>query len=194
MDDERFDTFIGYQEIVLQLTLKFFNSTKENMKIFSEIKGTFAWVSAHRPRRAYQHPLMPFTPDEFSTCLIITDLNEVNKLEELIVTFGLKLKITEVNTEELKLRIKCELPKDAGKTSHTVTFRKSTETEGVKIKPEDRPVVYYNIQDSLINITHDVQVANGSKGTLRFEIAKSKRGFNYSLLNALIVDELIEYK
>lgn len=161
----------------------------------NKINGTLVYVCLNEPVRAYVAPGEDPKPDEWKASVVITDEDYLDQFEEFTKSIDAKCSIKKVKVAEFEDKYKTPVPEGAGKYVWVLTFRKSTELgkTGKPVPELYRPRAFERQGKSLVDITNQKLVGNGSKGSISLEIFERSNGTSSIYLKNVLVEDLIEY-
>jgi len=165
-------------------------------KYAKTIEGMVLYVSIQEAVKAYQKVGTDPKPDEFKLDLVITDEDYVDELEDWATKLDCKLSLKKVKAVEFEGIYKVAPPNDAGKNVWVWTLRKSTELgkTGKPLPQQYRPKVYQKKGNTLVDITNEYLIGNGSTGIVSTELFVRRNGSASIYLKNLLVTNLIKYE
>lgn len=165
-------------------------------KYAKTVEGTVLYVNIQEPTKAYQKPGTDPKADEFKLSLVITDEDYVDDLEDWATKLDCKLSLKKVKAVEFEGIYKVAPPSDAGKNVWVWTLRKSTELgkTGKPLPQQYRPKVYQKKGNTLVDITNEHLIGNGSTGIVSTELFVRNNGSASIYLKNLLVTNLIKYE
>lgn len=165
-------------------------------KYAKTIEGMVLYVSIQEAVKAYQKVGTDPKPDEFKLDLVITDEDYVDELEDWATKLDCKLSLKKVKAVEFEGIYKVAPPSDAGKNVWVWTLRKSTELgkTGKPLPQQYRPKVYQKKGNTLVDITNEYLIGNGSTGIVSTELFIRRNGSASIYLKNLLVTNLIKYE
>ena len=165
-------------------------------KYAKTIEGMVLYVSIQEPVNAYQKPGTDPKPPEFKLSLVLTDEDYVDDLEDWATKLDCKLSLKKVKAAEFEGIYKVAPPSDAGKNVWVWTLRKSTELgkTGKPLPQQYRPKVYQKKGNTLVDITNEHLIGNGSTGIVSTELFVRNNGSASIYLKNLLVTNLIKYE
>ena len=165
-------------------------------KYAKSIEGMVLYVSIQEPVNAYQKPGTDPKPPEFKLSLVLTDEDYVDDLEDWATKLDCKLSLKKVKAAEFEGVYKVAPPSDAGKNVWVWTLRKSTELgkTGKPLPQQYRPKVYQKKGNTLVDITNEHLIGNGSTGIVSTELFVRNNGSASIYLKNLLVTNLIKYE
>lgn len=162
---------------------------------YAQVEGILLYTTIQKPTKAYQKPGTDPKPDEWKVSVALTDEDYVDDLEDWAAKNDIKLSLKKVKTSAFEETYKIEPPEDAGKNIWVWTLRKSTELgkTGNPVPPKFQPKVYQRKGNTLLDVTNDVLVGNGSKGIVSTDLFVRNNGSASIYLKNVLVKELVEY-
>lgn len=162
---------------------------------YDKVEGMLLYTSIQKPVDAYQKPGTDPKPKEWKVSVVLTDEDYVDELEEWAAGINCKLSLKKIKTASFEEIYKVAPPEDAGKNVWVWTLRKSTELgkTGNPVPPKFRPKVYQRKGNTLVDVTNDVLVGNGSKGIVSTDLFVRNNGSASIYLKNVLVTDLIEY-
>lgn len=162
---------------------------------YDKVEGMLLYTAIQKAVKAYQKPGTNPKPDEWKVSVALTDEYYVDDLEEWAAKIDCKLSLKKIKTAYFEEIYKVAPPEDAGKNVWVWTLRKSTELgkTGNPVPPKFRPKVYQRKGDTLVDVTNDILVGNGSKGIVSTDLFVRNNGSASIYLKNVLVTDLIEY-
>lgn len=162
---------------------------------YDKVEGMLLYTAIQKAVKAYQKPGTDPKPDEWKVSIVLTDEDYVDSLEEWATKIDCKLSLKKVKTSSFEEIYKVAPPEDAGKNVWVWTLRKSTELgkTGNPVPPKFRPKVYQRKGNTLVDVTNEVLVGNGSQGVVSTDLFVRNNGSASIYLKNVLVTDLIEY-
>lgn len=162
---------------------------------YAQVEGVLLYTTIQKPTKAYQNPGTASKPDEWKVSVALTDEDYVDDLEEWAAKNDIKLSLKKIKNSAFEGLYKIPPPEDAGKNIWVWTLRKSTEQgkTGNPIPPKFQPKVYQRKGDTLLDVTNNILVGNGSKGIVSTDLFVRNNGSASIYLKNVLVKELVEY-
>jgi hypothetical protein len=162
---------------------------------YDKVEGMLLYTAIQKAVKAYQKPGADPKPDEWKVSVVLTDEDYVDELEEWATKMDCKLSLKKVKTTSFEETYKVAPPEDSGKNVWVWTLRKSIELgkTGLPVPPKYRPKVYQRKGDTLVDVTNEVLVGNGSMGIVSTNLFVRKNGSASIYLKNVLVTDLIEY-
>lgn len=150
-----------------------------------KLTGTLVYVQVDTPKPCY----VESKGKEWKASVVI-DEDTADTWDEMFP----KQTAKQVKTSEFEAIYKIEPPFPDQRKQYIVTLRKNTKLANGNDVPEKyQPKVFKKEGSSLVNITKDILVANGSEGIVSVEIYEGKMG-TFARLKNVLVTKLIEYE
>jgi hypothetical protein len=151
-----------------------------------KLEGTLVYTCIQEPRPCYDAE----KGTEWKASIVIIDEDAADAFAEMYPKQAPK----KVKSAEFEEKYQCELPEGAGKNVWVITVKKNTKlANGEPVPLKYRPKVYQRKGTTLVDITNDVKVGNGSTGQISVEHYDAKLGPVARLKNVL-VENLVEYE
>jgi hypothetical protein len=162
---------------------------------FNKISGMLVYVQMNEPVKAFVKAGAPKKPDEWKASVVLTDEDYVDELEEYGKSLDTLLSIKKVKTADFEAKYKVAPPEDAGKNVWIFTLRKSTELgkTGKPVPVQYQPRVMQKIKNTMVDITKEKLVGNGSLGTISVDKFERTTGGASLFLKNVLVTDLKEY-
>jgi hypothetical protein len=162
---------------------------------YDKVEGMLLYTAIQKAVKAYQKPGTDPKPDEWKVSVVLTDEDYVDELEEWATKNDCKLSLKKVKTTSFEETYKVAPPESAGKNIWVWTLRKSTELgkTGNPVPPKYRPKVYQRKGNTLVDVTNEVLVGNGSMGVVSTDLFVRNNGSVSIYLKNVLVTDLVEY-
>lgn len=162
---------------------------------YAKVEGMLLYTCIQKPVKAYQKPGTDPKPDEWKVSIVLTNEDYVDELEEWATKIDCKLSLKKVKTTAFEETYKVSPPEGAGKNVWVWTLRKSTELgkTGNPVPPKFRPKVYQRKGNTLVDVTNDVLVGNGSTGIVSTDLFVRNNGSVSIYLKNVLVTNLVEF-
>lgn len=154
------------------------------MQLNGKLEGILVYVQLAEPVACYE----AVKGTEWKASIVV-DEDTADAWDEIAGKQG----ATAVKTSDFETKYKIEAPFPEQKKQFIITLKQNTKTAAGEDFPEKyRPRVYQKQGATLVDITKQYLVANGSKGVISFKELDTQYGKTYRLQN-ILVTELIEY-
>lgn len=162
----------------------------------NKLTGMLLYVCIQEPVDAYIKSGEDPKPKEWKVSIALTDEDEVDAFQEFVEkTWKSKSSIKKVKVADFEGIYKVAPPEGAEKNVWVITIRKSTELgkTGKPVPEAFRPRVYLQEGNKRNEITNEMLVGNGSKGSVSFEVFEKRDGSGNIILKNVLVTDLVEY-
>jgi len=149
-----------------------------------KLTGTLVYVQVDTPKPCYVE-----SKGKEWKCSIVVDEDTADAWDEMFP----KQTAKQVKTADFTKIYKIDPPYPDQRKQYIITLRKNTKLANGNDVPEKyQPKVFKKEGGSIVNITKDILVANGSEGVVSVEVYEGKMG-TFARLKNVLVTNLIEY-